>query len=501
LADLSVDWNRAPKLTKADLKPITPLIDAKPVTPASDISFATYDPNTGFPLCEISVGSALDVDRAVSVVRSSVDEGRWSRKGPDEKKTVMHKWADLVEANAVHFNALDALEMGKPISVSAFDAVSAAGYIRFNAEAVDKLGGDVLPSDPQSTVFQTHVPRGVVAAIVPWNFPTFNCALKIAPALAAGNGVILKPSELANQSAQLLVQLAFEAGLPPSQLALVPGRGEIVGQALAEHPAIDMVSFTGSSETGQAVMRAASVNMKAIIAECGGKSPHIVFNDGLDLASVANRVAGMIMINQGQLCSVGSRVLVQRQIHDELCALIANRLKNLTAGDPQSPSTDFGPLASAEQLEKVVSFIEGAPTECARLVHGGSRMPRDGYFVEPALFADVDPRSRLAMEEAFGPLLAVMPFDDYEDAVRLARSSRYGLAAYAWTTRLDVGLKLARDLETGVTIINADPAVFAAGPGHAFSAEPYGFSGLGSEGGVAGLRAYLRRQTVWLNHG
>src|SRR6185437_14609109 len=281
--------------------------------------------------------------------------GSWRRSPPSVKKRILHRWADLVEEKSPRLDALDALEMGKPVSLPVFNAKAAANFLRFNAEALDKCPGETLTSDSSSTVIQVRVPRGVVAAIVPWNFPTYNSVLKVAPALAAGNSVVLKPSELASQSALMLARLALDAGIPPGVFNFIPGAGEVVGKALAEHMEVDMVTFTGSSAIGKLIVQyAGRSNMKVVGAECGGKSPHIVFDDGIDIEAVADNIARNICINQGQVCSVGSRLLVQDSLEEPLVQSITAKLEDIRVGDPQLKTTTYGPLVSESQLRKVM---------------------------------------------------------------------------------------------------------------------------------------------------
>jgi acyl-CoA reductase-like NAD-dependent aldehyde dehydrogenase len=489
--------------TAADLIKVSPLVDGRIIGSEADQALTTYNPASGTELSETPIGCVADANKAVESARRSYIAGAWRRAAPSAKKVTLSRWANLIERNAVRLDALDALEMGKPIGVQAFNAASAAALLRFSAEALDKFGGDVFTSDRFSTVIQKRVPRGVIAAVVPWNFPTYNILLKVAPALAAGNSVVLKPSELASQAALVLAKLALEAGLPPGILNVVPGRGDTVGKALAEHMDVDMVTFTGSTAVGKLILQyAGRSNMKVVSAECGGKSPQIVFDDGLDLDMVAANVARMIALNQGQVCSVGSRLLVQDTIEDVLVPKIVSQLKLIVAGDPQLPSTTYGPLVSTAQLDKVLAYIAAGTVAGADLVHGGSRLllQSGGYFIEPAVFVNVPEPSRIAREEIFGPVLSVLRFRDIEDAIRIANDTCYGLAAYAWTSRMATGFRLANAINAGYTLINAiDP--IGEGPGMSFSGEPFGLSGVGIEGGVAGLETYMRRQTQWFNHG
>jgi len=374
--------------------------------------------------------------------------------------------------------------------------------VRFYAEAVDKIAGDVYVSDKFSFVTQRRVARGVVAAIVPWNFPTFCAVLKVAPALAAGNSVVLKPSELSSRSALLLARLALEAGLPTGVFNVVPGLGETVGRALGLHADVDMVTFTGSSEVGKRMLQyAGQSNMKLVMAECGGKSPQIVFADGVDLDAASESIAGFLLTNQGQVCSVGSRLLVHHSIQDAMIEKIVARTRQIVMGNALDPRTTFGPLVSEKQCTRVMRYIENAQMhEGACLVAGGKRaMPEaGGYFVEPTVFNNVSPTTRIAREEIFGPVLSVIPFRDEAEAIRIANSTVYGLAAYVWTASLNTGMRMAKGIRSTVFINSAMPK--GEGAGHADSYEPFGQSGIGTEGGLAGMESYLRRQFVAFNH-
>lgn len=463
---------------------------------------AVVNPSTGTRLMDLPVGCEADVNRAVASGGSAFEDGRWSETSCSFRKRTLYRWADLISEHAAELDALDAGEMGKPVRETRGNAAAAAGLLRFYAEAADKVLGDVYGSDKHSFVAQRRVPRGVVAAVVPWNFPTFNAVLKVAPALAAGNCVVLKPSELSSRSATRLAQWAGEAGLPPGALNVVPGTGEVVGRALGLHPHVDMVTFTGSTQAGKAMLRyAGQSNMKVVMAECGGKSPHIVFDDGVDLEAAAEVIAGGLLTNQGQICSVGSRVLVQRSIEAALIDKIAVRMKQMVMGDALDPATTFGPLASAQQCDRVMKYVETAHEDGAELVVGGRRalLESGGFFVEPTVFRHVAPTARIAQEEIFGPVLSIIPFEDEAQAIHIANGTMYGLVAYVWTTRMTTGMRVAKGIRSSVIINAAAPA--GEGAGDAWSNEPVGQSGLGTEGGLAGMESYLRRQLVWINHG
>jgi acyl-CoA reductase-like NAD-dependent aldehyde dehydrogenase len=411
------------------------------------------------------------------------------------------KWGELIAEEAPALDALDAAEMGKPIGERFGSAMVAAGLMRFYSETVDKLFGDVYSSDGNSLVAQRLVPRGVIGAVVPWNFPTSVAALKIAPALAAGNTMVLKPSELSPSTALCLADLALRAGLPPGVLNVVPGLGEIVGRALGLHNKVDMITFTGSTGVGKRMLQyAGESNMKLVHAECGGKSPHIVFDDCEDLDSVADFIGRSLLVNQGQVCSVGSRLLVHKPIEDRLLSRIAVRFNDVVIGDALDPKTTFGPLVSARQQKRVMSYVDGATAEGAVLIAGG-RMVRQGtggFFVEPTLFGRVDPASHLAQEEVFGPVLAAMSFETESEAVALANGTIYGLGAYVWTSNLSRGMRVAGQIRSSVRINATIPT--GEGPGYAASSEPAGQSGIGAEGGLEGIEAYMRRKRLWINH-
>jgi acyl-CoA reductase-like NAD-dependent aldehyde dehydrogenase len=480
----------------------TAFVDGSFTKSGSDVTVKVTNPSDGRHCLSIPAGCDEDVGRAVSSARRAHEDGRWSGAAPSSRKKALYRLAELIETNARQLDLLDAAEMGKPISEAACNAAAAAGLVRFYAEASDKVLGDVCTSDKHSIVLQRPVPRGVVAAIVPWNFPTYVAALKFAPALAAGNSVVLKPSEFSSRSALRIAELAIEAGVPPGALNVVPGLGEIVGRALGLHQDVDMITFTGSSAVGKLLLQyAGQSNLKVVKAECGGKSPQIVFADGVDLDAACQAIARGLLINQGQICSVGSRLVVQRSIQKIVVQKIVERFTQVVMGHALNPLTTFGPIASEKQCARVMHYIDTARDDGADLVAGGRRVLREsgGFFIEPTIFCNVAPTARIAQEEIFGPVLSVIPFDDEEDAIRIANGTDYGLMAYVWTASLSTGMRLAKGVRSPV-IVNAT-APQGEGAGYGFSFEPARQSGIGAEGGLPGLEGYFRRQLIRFNHG
>ncbi len=480
---------------------VSPFVDGEAIPSESADTLELFNPANGQSRCYIPAGCDADAQRAIVAARKAFDDGRWSKLQPSRRRNILLEWADLIEGEAKRLNAMDAADMGKPISIDYGEAKAAANLIRNDAWSVDKISGDVISSDEFSLVATQRVPRGVVAAITPWNYPTYNAVMKLSPALATGNTVILKPSENSPHSAQRLVELAMEAGMPGGVLNLVPGKGETVGRVLGTSLDVDMVTFTGSGNVGKLMLQyAGQSNMKLVHAECGGKTPQIVFADCCDLEAVAANVASMILINQGQLCFAGSRLLVQKDIENELVNKVIEQFKNAVIGHPLDIKTTFGPLVNQQQMNRVLKYIEDGK-KVADVAYGGQSVMRGsgGYYVGPTLFTKVPFDSSIAQEEIFGPVLATTSFDDTEEAVRLANSTVYGLGAHVWTSDLSRGMRLCKDIRAASVVVHAT-AQNGEGPGHGYSFEPYGQSGVGVESGTAGMESYLRRQTAWFDH-
>lgn len=489
-------WSRRARGLRLETRP---LIDGVFGESRSGSRYNNVNPATEETLVEAYAGSAEDVNEAVSRARRAFRDGRWSGLSPQERAEALLKLTHLFLENREELALLDSLDVGKPISQALGEVDMACGYLKFAAESCDKLLDDVIPSPRSMLVLNVREPVGVVGAILPWNFPMVVVALKIAPALAVGNSVVVKPSELSPLSALRIGALALQAGIPAGVLNVVPGLAATVGRAMAEHGGIDMLTFTGSTATGKVLMQSAGrSNLKKVLLECGGKSPHIVFADASDLDAAAADVVEQITWNQGQVCVAGSRLLVEASIEEELVRRVVERMRAIRPNDPLDPSTTFGPLVSADHLRKVTGYIDSAQTSGARLRAGGRRLERRGYFLEPTVFDHVRPDTPIASEEIFGPVLSVLTFDTAAEAIELAHSVEYGLSARIWTRDTGLGYQLARELRAGEVTINAG-VPSAPGVGAAAATEPFGHSGFGVEGGLEGVRQYTRLKSIHLN--
>ncbi|MCE8522705.1 aldehyde dehydrogenase [Ruegeria pomeroyi] len=415
-------------------------------------------PIDGRVLTTTAAGTAEDAARAIAAARAAFEDGRWSRMPPAGRKKVMHRWADLIEAQALELAVLGVRDNGTEIAM-AFKAEvgSAVNTIRYYAEAIDKAYGQVAPTASDVLGLVHHEPVGVVAAIVPWNFPLMIGTWKLGPALAAGNSVVLKPAETASLSLLRIAELALEAGLPPGVLNVVTGAGRVVGEALSMSMDVDVMVFTGSGGVGRRLLENASrSNMKRCYLELGGKSPNIVFADAPDLSKAAKVSAAGIFRNSGQVCVAGSRLLVQRSIHDEFVAELAKHAGAMKVGDPLDVATDAGAVNNLTQLEQNLRFVELARSEGAQLFQGGQRILEDtgGYYMEPTVLTGVKPGDSVAQQEVFGPVLAVTPFEDETDAIAIANSTDYGLAAGVWTADLSRAHRMVRAVRAGVVHVN-----------------------------------------------
>ncbi|MBS1677776.1 MAG: aldehyde dehydrogenase [Actinobacteria bacterium] len=489
-AGLSLWHERAAAL----VLPAGAFIGGAPIEAASGATLAVVNPATELPLGPVAACDAVDVDAAVASARAAFEAGSWSRRAPAERKRVLLRLAALIGAHGEELALMDSLDMGKPVARAAtLDVPGAAEVFAWFAEAADKVYGEVAPTGPEDLAFVTREPLGVVGAVVPWNFPLGMAAWKLAPALVAGNSVVLKPSEESPHSALRLAALAVEAGLPAGVLNVVPGTGEVAGAALGRHPGVDCIAFTGSTAVGRRFLGyAAESAIRPVWLECGGKSPIVVFADVDDLDLTARMVCDGIFTNQGEVCSATSRLLVERSIAGELVERVARLAREVRPGDPLDPDTTFGSLVSEEHTRRVLEFIADGRAG-ARLLTGGERLPGPGCFVEPTVFEAVEPEMRIWREEIFGPVLAVTPFDDEEEALRLANDTPYGLAASLWTSRLDRATRVGRQLRCGTVSINAVDALSPYTPFGGF-----GQSGIGRDLSLHALDKFTGLKTTWI---
>ncbi|MCX2525380.1 aldehyde dehydrogenase [Larsenimonas rhizosphaerae] len=415
----------------------------------------TLNPATGEVLAEVVACDAPEADAAVRHARRAFEAGHWSRRPPAERKRTLLRLADLMAHHRHELALLDTLDMGKPITSALGDLDGAIGCIRYQAETIDKLYGEIAPTGEEHLGLVLREPLGVVAAIVPWNFPMMMTAWKIAPALAAGNSVILKPSEKSPLSALRLAALVAEAGVPDGVFQVLPGYGHTVGQALALSMDVDCLAFTGSTQVGKQLMQCAGrSNLKKVYLECGGKSPNVVFADCRDLDAVAAHAASAIFHNQGEVCIAGSRLLVDNRIRDALVERVVAAAEHMQPGDPLNPATAMGAMVDQAQYDRVMTYIRRGVEEGAHLCAGGQALDGPGLFIPPTIFNDVSADMTIAREEIFGPVLSIMGFDSEDEAIALANDSVYGLAAGLWSQDIDRIMRVTRRLRSGQVYVN-----------------------------------------------
>lgn len=422
--------------------------------------FKTVNPATGQTLATISKGMPEDIDRAVAAAKAAFRSGCWSRLAPRERMDILYRFADLIDEHAEGLAVLETLDMGKPIGdVVAEDLPAVISTIRFMAEGIDKIEGSVTNTDSDALHLVIREPLGVVGCISPWNYPLLMATWKIAPALAAGNTVVLKPAEQSPLSALRLAELFIRAGGPPGVFNVVNGMGETAGKALALHNDVAKISFTGSTEVGKLILQyAGRSNMKRVALECGGKSPQIFMADLPDLESAVDAAYNGVFANMGEVCSAGSRLLVERPIYNEFIErFIAEGKSAYVPGDPLDPDTNMGPLVDRDSQQRVLKMIEGGKREGATLHFGGDAPAElaQGAYVNPTLFGDVRNDMSIARNEIFGPVASVIPFDGPEEAIAIANDTIYGLAAGIWTRDLNKAMRLVKDIEAGVVWINS----------------------------------------------
>jgi acyl-CoA reductase-like NAD-dependent aldehyde dehydrogenase len=472
-------------------------IDGEFVDALSRATFACVSPVSGETLFEVAACDADDVDRAVAAARRSFDAGAWSHVAPRKRKRVLLRLAELIERDKDDLALMITLDMGKPIAAAAGEVKLAVDCFRYFAEAVDKVYGEVGPTGPSAVTLVTREPIGVVGMVVPWNYPILMPTWKLAPALATGNSAVLKPAEQSPVVALALAALASEAGVPDGVLNVLPGFGETAGQALGRHMDVDKVAFTGSSEVGKLFLRySGESNMKGVQLECGGKSPNVIFADVPDVDLAVEQAAEGIFGNSGQVCSAGSRLLLQESIADEVLEKLAAEASKWQPGDPLDPGTRMGSLVDETQLSRVLGYIEAGTGEGAELRLGGSRAREDsgGFYVEPTIFGGARNDMTIAREEIFGPVVAAIPFGSEEEGLRIANDTVYGLTSAVWTRDINKAHRFARSIRAGTVCVNCydwgDLSLPFGG---------YKRSGIGRDKSLHALENYTQLKTTYIN--
>ncbi len=472
-------------------------IDGRSAAARSGETFDCVSPVDGRVIAKVAAGDAVDVDAAVASGRAVFERGDWSHRAPRERKRVLLKFAELLRAHRDELALTETLDMGKPIGDSlVVDVPSAANCIQWYAEAIDKIYDEVAPTARNALALVTREPLGVVGAIVPWNFPMIMAAWKLGPILAAGNSIVLKPSEKSPLTALRMAELAIEAGLPPGVFNVVPGFGHTAGKALALHMDVDGIGFTGSTATGKLIMGyAAQSNLKRVSLECGGKSPNIVMADWRDVPRAARAAAYAIFFNQGEMCSAGSRLVVHESLKDQMLEEIAKVGRELAPGDPLDASTKLGAIVDVQQMRRVLGYIDAGKQDGARLAFGGSqaRVGSGGSYVEPTVFDGVKPGMRIAREEIFGPVLATLTFRDEAEALAIANDSSYGLAAAVWTNDLNTAHRMSRAIRSGMVYVNCYDADDITVPFGGFRQ-----SGMGRDKSLHAFDKFTELKTTWI---
>ena len=471
------------------------VIGGASVEAAAGETFEVINPATGKPLTEVPRGNVADVDKAVEAARQAFDDRRWSGLRPGKRTEILIKLADLIKRNMPELTQIESLDAGKPISISSAEVWVASDVFRYYSGWPTKIFGETVPAADDLLVYSMREPVGVCGGIIPWNFPLIMASWKVAPALACGNTVVLKPAEQTPLTAIRLAELCLEAGVPEGVVNVVTGFGPEAGQALAQHDDVDKIAFTGSTEVGRRILHASEGNLKRVSLELGGKSPNIVFSDANMKRASRSSMYG-VFSNSGQVCTAGTRILVEKAVHDEFVDSLVTATASMKLGDPLEEDTGMGPVVSKEQFDRVTGYIDIGRSEGAEVVTGGGPVPElgDGYFVQPTVFTGVNNDMRIAQEEIFGPVAAVIPVDDVDDAIRVANDTIYGLAAAVWTNDISKAHRVARGIKAGTVWVNTygntDATVSFGG---------YKQSGFGRELGLHSIETYTQTKSVWVS--
>jgi aldehyde dehydrogenase (NAD+) len=490
---IAYDYSRQTPATEFLARPQHLLIDGRRVPSLSGRTFKSLNPATEQVIATIAEGNEADVDAAVAAARRAF-EGPWRTMRAAERGHILFKWAELLKQHADEIVELESLDAGKPIAaVLRQDFPAAVDTLTYYAGWADKISGDVVSTRDDALTYTVREPVGVVAAIVPWNFPLMIGMWKLAPALACGCTVVMKPAELTSLSALRIAELALEAGLPQGVLNIVTGPGRTAGEALVNHPDVDKVTFTGSPGVGRGIMKGAAGNFKRVSLELGGKSANVIFDDA-DLDAASKAAASGIFFNAGQVCSAGSRVLVQETVYDEVVERLTARARTIRMGDPADRATALGPVISEKQMKSILDYVDIGQKEGALLTTGGERVGNRGYFISPAVFANVKHEMRISQEEIFGPVVSVIKFRDEADALRIANGTAYSLAAGVWSRDMGRVQRFAKKARAGTVWINTY--------GYTDVRLPWGGerdSGLGREHGTAAIENFTEPKAVWMN--
>src|ERR671918_2183064 len=484
-----------PKVTKFIESGPKMTIGGKQLDAASGRVFEAIDPSTGQAVAEVPRGESPDVDAAVNAAREAFEDRRWSGLRPGKRAEILFKLGELIKRHVPELSQLEALDSGKTIALASGEIWAAGEAFRYFSGWPTKVFGETNPTDDKMFVYSLREPVGVCAGIIPWNFPLIMAAWKVAPALAFGNTVVLKPAEQTPLTALRLAELCAEAGVPDGVVNVVTGFGEEAGQALAQHHDVDKIAFTGSTEVGRKILHASEGNLKRVTLELGGKSPNIVFADANMKRASKGSMMG-VFVNSGQVCTAGTRILVESSVHDDFVASLVDATSSMKLGNPLEEDTGMGPVVSQDQLDRVTGYIDIGRSEGAEVVAGGGRQEDlgEGYFVQPTVFAGVRNEMRIAQEEIFGPVAAVIEVSDVDEAIAVANDTIYGLAAAVWTTDVSKAHTVARGVKAGTVWVNTtglfDPAVSFGG---------YKQSGFGRELGKHSLEAYTEIKSVWVN--